>query len=52
MTADEREAFMAPTRDKYEDEGNPYYSTAPSGTTASSIRSTRAPPLALASALP
>ena len=28
MTAEEREAFMAPTRDKYEDEGNPYYSTA------------------------
>ena len=28
MTDDEREAFMAPTRDKYEHEGDPYYSTA------------------------
>ena len=28
MTADEAEAFKAPIRDRYEQEGNPYYSTA------------------------
>jgi acetyl-CoA carboxylase carboxyltransferase component len=28
MSAEEREAFMAPIRAKYEDEGNPYYATA------------------------
>jgi 3-methylcrotonyl-CoA carboxylase beta subunit len=27
-TADEAEAFKAPIRQKYEDEGNPYYATA------------------------
>jgi acetyl-CoA carboxylase carboxyltransferase component len=28
MTEDEQEAFKAPTLAKYEEEGNPYYSTA------------------------
>ena len=28
MSPDQREAFMAPTREKYEHEGDPYYSTA------------------------
>src|SRR5512146_259495 len=28
MTAEEQEAFKAPTLEKYEEEGNPYYSTA------------------------
>ena len=28
MTAEEEEAFKAPIRSQYEDQGNPYYSTA------------------------
>jgi 3-methylcrotonyl-CoA carboxylase beta subunit len=39
---EEEEAFKAPIRQQYEDQGHPYYATARSGTTASSIRRTRA----------
>ena len=42
-SAADEEAFKAPIREQYEQQGHPYYARRASGTTASSIRPTRAP---------